>query len=182
MITLSPLQEEDLPRLLAAIPSAEALVQWAGPTAFHYPLDLDQLRRYLAGAAAAPEAPRILKGLDESGEVVGQIEIGLINRQNASGSLCRILVLPAHRGRGVCTPMVRGALRIGFEDLGLRRIDLRVYAFNQAAIRCYERAGFVREGLLRKGQRVGDQLWDVVLMGALRDEWQAALDGRAEAS
>ena len=35
-------------------------------------------------------------------------------------------------------------LEIGFNELGLRRIDLRFYGFNTAAIGCYERAGLVR--------------------------------------
>ncbi len=181
-ITLEPLCEPDLPGILAAISSAEALVQWAGPKAFRFPLDLAQLRQYLAGAQTGPEAPRILKALDADGAFTGMIEIGLIDRQNGSASLCRILVLPEYRQRGVCAAMLRAALRIGFEDLGLRRIDLRVYAFNTAAIHCYERAGFAREGLLRQGQRVGAQLWDVVLMGLLRDDWLAGRYGQAGAS
>ncbi len=54
-----------------------------------------------------------------------------------------------------------------------RRIDLRVYALNSPAIRCYEAAGFQREGVLREGVRVGEELWDVVLMSILRQEWNA---------
>ena len=67
--------------------------------------------------------------------------------------------------------MIRSVLRVGFEELAFRRIDLRVYAFNNPALHCYERAGFVREGLLRQAVKAGDQYWDTVLMAILREEW-----------
>jgi RimJ/RimL family protein N-acetyltransferase len=172
------LSEDDLPTILRAIPTLEALVQWAGPREFRFPLDIAQLRRYWARADGAPGSPHLFRASGPAGQMVGMIEIGMIDSMNASASLCRILILPEHRRRWLCTPIVEGALRIGFDDLCLRRIDLRVYAFNRAAIRCYERAGLEREGLLRQGQQVGDRLWDVILMAALRDEWMAPRHGR----
>ena len=45
--------------------------------------------------------------------------------------------------------MVQQILIIGFEQLRLHRIELVVFDFNQAAIRCYERVGFRTEGRLR---------------------------------
>ena len=51
---------------------------------------------------------------------------------------------PNCRGKGICVEMVHKLLEIGFNELGLRRIDLRFYGFNTAAIGCYERAGLVR--------------------------------------
>lgn len=174
MIRLAPLEASDLPRILAAIPSEAALVQWAGPLAFTHPLDLGQLARHLREAQASSDTTRLLKALDEGGEAVGLLEIALIQPQNGTASLCRVLVFPEHRGRGLCPPMIRAALRIAFQEFGLRRVDLRVYAFNLRAIDCYRLAGFVSEGLLRQGQRVGEELWDIALMGILRDEWAAA--------
>jgi RimJ/RimL family protein N-acetyltransferase len=60
-----------------------------------------------------------------------------------------------------------------------RRIDLRVYALNSPAIRCYETAGFVREEMLRQGMRVGGELWDVLLMSILRQEWSSPGNDRS---
>jgi RimJ/RimL family protein N-acetyltransferase len=67
--------------------------------------------------------------------------------------------------------MVERLLSIGFEEMDLRRIELRVYDFNSAGIRCYENAGFIKEGVLRKSQKVGDQYWDTVVMAVLREDW-----------
>ena len=74
--------------------------------------------------------------------------------------------------RGLGTDAVRTVLRHGFEDLGLRRVDLHTDADNARGIRCYEKCGFVREGVMRARRlRYGEPL-DMVLMAVLRDEWQ----------
>ena len=74
--------------------------------------------------------------------------------------------------RGYGTDAIRTVLRHGFEDLGLRRVDLHTDADNARGIRCYEKCGFVREGVMRESRlRYGKPL-DMVLMAVLRDEWQ----------
>jgi RimJ/RimL family protein N-acetyltransferase len=171
-ITLRPFGEPDFPGLIGWIDSREALIQWAGPTQFTFPLTSDQLCAYLNGCAGdRPE--RKAYAVCRSDQVVcGHIELGAINVENETATVCRVLVAPADRGKGLSLPMVQEVLRIGFGDLHLRRIDLRVYGFNTAAIRTYERAGFIREGMLRKSQKVGQQYWDTVLMAILREEWE----------
>jgi RimJ/RimL family protein N-acetyltransferase len=73
--------------------------------------------------------------------------------------------------RGYGTDAIRAVLRHGFEALGLRRIDLHTDADNARGIRCYEKCGFVREGVMREHRlRYGKPL-DMVLMAVLRDEW-----------
>lgn len=172
MIELLPFTGQDLSRLMQWIDSPGSLVQWAGPLLFTYPLDERQLKTYLQSSQGGQAQSRIFKVVDEKAETVGHIELGAINRQNGTASICRVFLDPKQRGKGICVEMVRKLLQLGFGELGLRRIDLRVYGFNAAAIGCYERAGLVREGLLRQAQRVGDQIWDTVVMAILRAEWE----------
>ena len=74
--------------------------------------------------------------------------------------------------RGYGTDAIRAVLHHGFEDLRLRRIDLHTDADNARGIRCYEKCGFVREGVMRERRlRYGKPL-DMVLMAVLREEWQ----------
>ena len=73
--------------------------------------------------------------------------------------------------RGYGTDAISAVLRHGFATLGLRRIDLHTDADNARGIRCYEKAGFVREGVMRERRlRYGEPV-DMVVMGALREEW-----------
>ena len=81
--------------------------------------------------------------------VVGHIELNDIDMRNNSATVCRVLVgEPSLRGKGIGIQMLRRLLQIGFDGLGLHRIDLVVFDFNRAAIKCYEGVGFVKEGRL----------------------------------
>ena len=73
------------------------------------------------------------------------------------------------QGRGLAT---RLALRYAFEALHLHRVELRVVTFNARAIACYEKCGFVREGLFRENTFLRGKYVDVVPMGILRAEYE----------
>ena len=74
--------------------------------------------------------------------------------------------------RGYGTEAIRLAVVHGFSELGLRRVELITDADNVRGIRCYEKCGFRREGLLRSHRlRYGEPL-DMVVMGVLREEWE----------
>ena len=71
------------------------------------------------------------------------------------------------RGRGVGASAAKLMLRYCFEEMGLHRVYLRAFAENKQAIGSYEKAGFVKEGLLRD---------DVCIDGVYRDiVWMAAI-------
>lgn len=169
-ITLQTFGREDFQRLIHWIGSPEFLLQWAGPI-FQFPLDAPQLERYLAPTEEALPSRRIFKAV-ANGEVVGHIELDAIDRRNRSARMSRVLITDAWRGRGAGRAMVQALLELGFDDLGLHRIDLVVFDFNVAAIACYENAGFVREGHIRDARRMGDGYWSLYLMSILEDEWR----------
>ena len=68
---------------------------------------------------------------------------------------------PAHQGRGYATEAVQEALRICFEDLGVRRVVALAFADNAPSLRVMEKVGMRRElGWL-----------DGVSYGLLAEEW-----------
>jgi RimJ/RimL family protein N-acetyltransferase len=83
-----------------------------------------------------------------------------------------IVVGPPHQGRGYGTDAMRVLVRYGFLELGLHRIELKVFAFNERAVAAYTKAGFVLEG--RRRQRVfhGGAFHDDLIMAVLRPEWE----------
>lgn len=74
------------------------------------------------------------------------------------------------RGRGVGTAAAGLMLRYCFMEEGLHRVYLRAFADNVQAVRSYEKAGFVREGLLRDDVCIDGVYRDIVWMGVVRLE------------
>ncbi len=72
------------------------------------------------------------------------------------------------RARG--TAAIRQLVELGFLRCNLRRIHLQAIASNAAALRAYEKAGFVVEGRLREHAWVRGAYEDIVLIGILRSE------------
>jgi RimJ/RimL family protein N-acetyltransferase len=64
-----------------------------------------------------------------------------------------------------------------FATLNLHRIQLHVCAENAPAIRIYEKAGFVKEGVLRQAMYRRGGYVDFWVMGILREDWEKRIPG-----
>ena len=82
-----------------------------------------------------------------------------------------------YRGRGLGTEAMRLLVRFAFEQLNLNRINLTVFSYNPRAMRSYEKCGFVYEGCQRQFLNRDGRRWDMVYMGLLKSDWQAAAQG-----
>jgi RimJ/RimL family protein N-acetyltransferase len=83
---------------------------------------------------------------------------------------------PAMRGRGYGTDLIETLLRVLFQVLGLHKVSIEAFEFNEAA-RLYERLGFQMEGVFRKEAFVRGRWWDVRRYGMLESEWAARQTG-----
>ena len=77
-----------------------------------------------------------------------------------------------YQNQGYGTEAMKLMVGHGFRNLNLHRIFLRVYATNPRAIRSYEKAGFVHEGIMRQARYLDGQYIDVLIMGILKSEWK----------
>lgn len=110
----------------------------------------------------------------ETGEgvPVGTVGLDHIDWKNQKAEFGNALIAREHWGHGYGTDAARTLVRFGFEELNLNRIYLEVYAWNETAIRVYEKCGFQVEGVLRQNFFAGGQFHDTVLMALLRDRWK----------
>ncbi|WP_019910751.1 GNAT family N-acetyltransferase [Paenibacillus sp. HW567] len=173
-ILLRYMDESDFQHMQRWSVSPEFLKQWAGPS-FDYPLDNGQLMEYMQGANHPASSDKLIYCAVEraGGRVVGHLSLARIDRINSSARIGRVIVDPQLQGRGIGRGMIQEALRIGFQGLGLHRLSLGAFAFNTAAIRCYENAGFVREGASREAALFNGQYTDCIEFGLLNREWRS---------
>ena len=68
--------------------------------------------------------------------------------------------------------MTRAALKIGFEDLRMHRLVLRIALGNTPSERIARKLGFVREGVLREEIKVGSRWLDHSVWGLLDHEYR----------
>ena len=176
MIQLQEFEKSDIKQLVDWIDSPAGLLQWAGP-AFHFPLTEKQLEDYVENANREEADVFIYKARDvETGRVVGHISLGRIDRKHRSARVGKVLVGDRDvRGKGIGGQMIANVLKIAFDELNMHRVSLGVFDFNTAAIACYEKAGFVKEGLLRDCRINGDEYWSMWEMSILEHEWRKSL-------
>jgi RimJ/RimL family protein N-acetyltransferase len=109
----------------------------------------------------------------KSGQHVGNVKLGPIHWIHRCATFGIMIGDKRFWGRGVGLEATRLMVEFGFDRLNLRRIDLGVLAEHDAAVRCYEKAGFKVEGRMRESVfqdgKYGDRLW----MGLLRSEYKS---------
>ena len=89
----------------------------------------------------------------------------------------RIALAPAGRDRGFGTEATRLIIDHVFTNLPIHRISLDVFDFNPRAAHVYERAGFVREGLLRDTLHWDGEYHSSIMMSILRPDWERMRSG-----
>jgi len=164
-ILLCPLEEDDWPALLDCLGDAETVRY----TEFE-PFTASSARRLARWASEKRrEEPQTVFAfavrLMPEGEIVG---VTTLTVRDVSGRAADIGLLLGRRhwGRGHGTAAVRALLAFGFGPLGLHRIS-----DNPGSARVMEKAGMVREGLLREHRWQKNRWVDRLLYAALDRDW-----------
>lgn len=92
MIELEYFERPDFNQLIRWIDSPEFLLQWGGPH-FDYPLNESQLEKYIENANRDTSDTLIYKVIHKkTGNVIGHISLGKIDRKNKSARIGKVLV------------------------------------------------------------------------------------------
>jgi RimJ/RimL family protein N-acetyltransferase len=99
---------------------------------------------------------------------------GLQSISYANGdAVLPILVSGPVRGRGIGLRIAVHLLDMAFDRLRLRRVTTYYRSDNQRTERLTKRAGFRHEGRMREAWFAGGKFHDCIVVGVLREEWQA---------
>ena len=83
-------------------------------------------------------------------------------------------------GRGYGTEATQLMVDHAFGTLGLHRVALYVFEFNERAVRAYQRCGFVIEGRSRESIWRDGRWWDELGMSVIESDWRRARAARAD--
>lgn len=168
MVELKIFEKADFQQLIDWVDSPGFLLQWGGP-AFEFPLTEKQVEKYIENADIL-----VFKVVEsDTGVAIGHISLGRIDRKNKSARVGKVLVGDMKgRGKGIGQQMLKEILKIAFDELHLHRVSLGVFDFNSRAIACYEKAGFIKEGLHRDSSKIDDEYWSLWEMSILEDEFR----------
>ncbi len=108
--------------------------------------------------------------IDVEGERAGTMRFELTNRRSRIAHLGGLAVHPDFRGGRVADEAARLFQRYLFDDLGLHRLEMEIYGFNERAMAHAERSGFIHEGVRRKAFWRNEQWVDGVRYGLVVDD------------
>jgi len=157
MIRLEKSARENYPDLISWITNEEELMQFAGP-AFTFPLTTEQLYTSLSDKNRI--AFTILRV--DTNRSIGHAEIYLLKN---SVRLGRIIIGDlSQRGKGLGQQIMHLLLEYTFYYLDRTRAELNVFDWNIAAIKCYEKVGFVKDYDKRLERKVNGKTWNAFNM------------------
>ncbi len=134
------------------------LWNWSGNTFLDCGIDSSTLKRHLLR-----DDLHAIGRFDQSNHLLAYAEI--VMKQSASNcSLCRVIVRPNARGKGLGKSFCMECALWARNKLGCSVMNLNVLKLNRSAICCYLATGFRITQVVPKARAMGDKFHDLVLM------------------
>jgi len=140
---------------------------------FHLPFSLDQEISWYEGKQRSNDRELVLGIVDKGTDMhIGNVGLHNIDWVNSSAEIGIMIGEKEYWSKGLGADAMEAMLGYAFSDLNLYRVYLSVFSFNERAIRCYEKCGFVNEATLRDDVYKNNQYHDTIIMGILKDEFK----------
>jgi RimJ/RimL family protein N-acetyltransferase len=142
------------------------------------PMRPDEIKRFFTARVLGPDTFTMAIHVRATDRLIGSCAFSQLDADNGSALYHITIGEKDVWGRGYGTETTDLMLEHAFNQLGLHRVGLSVFAFNERAIRSYQKSGFAIEGRAREAIWRGGRFWDEIAMSVLDQEWRAARDGR----
>ncbi len=134
---------------------------------FPHPFTGAEARHWFSLLAATSEPTHW--AIEVDGVAVGGIGLDVGEGIHAKGAHFGYWLGEPYWGRGIMTAAVQATSRYALSRFDLVRLESPVFAWNPASMRVLEKAGFVREGVLRKSVFKDGQLIDQMLYALVKE-------------
>ncbi len=138
---------------------------------FDYPAGLDKTRAWFQTTLMDSSRMNFSIVDRASEKLIGMAGYLAINRKNRNAEFYITIGEKDFWGKGIGDEAIRLLLQYGFTELGLEKVYLHTFDYNERAGRLYERNGFKKEGVFRKHIWKKGRLRDIVYYGILKEEW-----------
>ncbi len=137
------------------------------------PMRHDEIERFFTARVVGRDSLAMAIHERSGNRLVGTCAFSQLDGDNGSALYHITIGEKDAWGRGYGTEATRLMLDHAFGSLGLHRIALFVFEFNERAIRAYQRCGFVIEGRSRESIFRDGRWWDEIAMSVLESDWKA---------
>jgi len=137
------------------------------------PMRPEEIERFFAARALGADSLAMAIHLRAGDRLIGTCALSQLDSDNGSALFHITIGEKDAWGRGYGTEATRLMLDHAFAGLGLHRIGLSVFSFNERAIRSYRSCGFVVEGRAREAIWRDGRWWDEIAMSVLDSDWTA---------
>ncbi|HET7182290.1 MAG TPA: GNAT family protein, partial [Candidatus Limnocylindrales bacterium] len=135
------------------------------------PMRPDEIDRFFQLRALGSESLTMAIHEASTDRLVGSCAFSAVDGENGSAMYHITIGEKDIWGHGLGTEATQLMLDHAFGTLGLHRIALTVFEFNERAIRAYVRCGFIIEGRARESIWRDGRWWDELAMSVLSSEW-----------
>jgi len=111
--------------------------------------------------------------LEKNNKYIGNARLSAIDLKNSCASYGRLIGAKNLRGQGIGTEVLTLLAYYAFYNLNLHRIESGVISSNIASIRSNEKAGAIREGVLREASYINGEYKDIIMFGMLKPEFES---------
>ena len=175
LVILRPLQRADInERYLSWLNDPEVTRYTETGT---FPTTAEDLENYYRSVTGSKNDVMLAVVDKKSGRHIGNVKLGPIQWVHRRATFGILIGEKDFWGKGVGLEATRLMVEYGFQRLNLHRIDLGVFAEHEAAVRCYEQAGFKIEGRMREDLFLDGEYKDRLRMGLLRSEYKPGNGG-----
>ena len=172
LVRLRAYREDDAPKAQAFLNDAETRSYLSD--AYPFPYTLDEEKKWVAARSgySTNEYSFAIETLKD-GRYIGGCGVHSIQARNRRVRVGIFIGDKDYWGHGYGSDAMSLLLKFAFEEMNMHRVELKVFAYNPRAIRCYEKLGFVHEGRTRESAFHQGQYHDDLTMGILEHEWRA---------
>ena len=167
MIRLIPFTKEHFKFLKNWAQNEDELFQFAGNT-FTFPVTEEQVEKHLEDN----NRKVFLVEEAQNNVAIGMGEILKVDVETRR--LCRIIVgNKNYRGKGIGQKIINALLEKSFSEKAVNLVELNVFDFNTAAIKCYSNCGFTTTPNNIRVIEVNSKKWNLLNMTISRNKFEA---------